>query len=173
MAKIALAPKTLNSSDIVELIRAYGVDLSRVGDHYRGLCPFHPDTTPSLFVYPETDSWFCYGCQKGWDDIQFVREIEGCSFSEAKKRLGLNGGTATRHQAPVRRRVSTLRTELRELEETLERVLVRRLKGLDRQLQKREITLCQYYTNRAIAEDRLNRFDALRTQNHYYLRNWR
>lgn len=161
-----------DSSDIVELIRAYRVDLKKVGDHYRGLCPLHPDTKPSLTVYPETDSWFCYGCHRGGDNIQFVREIEGCNFPEAKTRLGLEGKATPGHYPLPRGRVSTLRTELKELERRLERFLTRRLNLLDKQVQEGKIPLCRCYTQRAIAEDRLNEFDELRTANHYYLKHW-
>ncbi len=173
MAKIALASRVKNPSDIVGLVRAYGVDLKRVGDHYQGLCPFHPDRHPSFTVYPETESFFCFGCGKGGDKIEFVKLMENCGFKEAKKKLGMNGVPITGHQPSLKRRASTLRTELKELEETLERLLVRRLKEPDKQLATGEISLCQYYTKWAIAEDRLNRFDELRVQNHYYLRNWR
>ena len=159
--------------DIVSLVETYGINIKRVGNLYRGLCPFHPDRYPSFVVYPETESFFCFGCRKGGDKIEFVKLMENCGFKEAKTKLGLKGETATRHRAPVRRRLSTLRTELKGMEDALEKLLVRGLKRLDEQLHKGEIGLCQYYTKWAIAEDRLNRFDALRIQNRYYLRNWR
>ncbi len=170
-----LFPKTNKDSppDIVSLVEGYGVKLRQTGSLYRGLCPFHPDKRPSLVVYPANQSWFCFGCHKGGDAIQFVMEIEGCSFPEAKAKLGLNSEAATKGHISPRRRTNTLRTELRELEDTLERILVRSLKRLDKQLRKGEISLCDFYTKRIVAEDRLAEFDRLRTANHFYLRNWR
>jgi len=48
-----------------------------------GLCPFHNEKIPSFFVYPETNSCWCFGCQKGGNVINFAREIYGYSFKEA------------------------------------------------------------------------------------------
>ncbi len=173
MAKITMAPRIKNSSDIVGLVRSYGIDLKKVGNLYWGLCPFHPDRHPSFTVYPETDSFFCFGCGKGGDKIEFIKLMENCNFKEAQKRLGLNDGTIIiRHQLSLKPRPSTLREELEAMERVLERILVRSLIKLDKQLANGQITLCEYYTQRAIAEDRLAEFDALRAANHYYLRNW-
>jgi len=39
----------------------------------RPLCPFHPDKHPSLFVAPEKQAWFCFGCKAGGDVQEFER----------------------------------------------------------------------------------------------------
>ncbi len=52
-----------------------------------GLCPFHDEKTPSFFVYPETNSCWCFGCQKGGNVINLTRELYGYSFKEAVKFL--------------------------------------------------------------------------------------
>ena len=51
-------------SDIVELIGSY-VTLRRAGSNYTGLCPFHSERTPSFTVFPDTQSFFCFGCEAG------------------------------------------------------------------------------------------------------------
>lgn len=79
--------------DIEELISGY-VDLKRQGRLSKGLCPFHSEKTPSFAVYPDTHSYYCFGCAKGGDIITFVRDIENLDYIEAVKflaeRAGLN-----------------------------------------------------------------------------------
>ncbi len=58
---------------IAEVIASHGVALRDSGSHLVGLCPFHRDEHPSFAVYPETRSFYCFGCNAGGDDIDFVR----------------------------------------------------------------------------------------------------
>ena len=39
-------------------------------------CPFHDDKTPSLQLYPRTNSYHCFGCGKSGDVIQFIEDFE-------------------------------------------------------------------------------------------------
>ncbi|MDP2674618.1 MAG: CHC2 zinc finger domain-containing protein [Dehalococcoidia bacterium] len=73
---------------IEEVVAGHGVALRRSGTHLMGLCPFHQDEHPSLVVYPETRSFYCFGCGASGDVIDFVRRAEGLSFVEALERLG-------------------------------------------------------------------------------------
>lgn len=50
-------------------------------------CPFHGEKTASLKVYPGRRGWHCFGCHKGGDVIDFVRELFGLPFVDAEKRL--------------------------------------------------------------------------------------
>jgi len=53
------------------------------GRHPTGLCPFHDDEqTWSLTVYPETNSWYCFGCGRGGDIFNFLTE-KGMTFRQA------------------------------------------------------------------------------------------
>ena len=36
-------------------------------------CPFHNEKTPSFTVYPESQSYFCFGCGAGGEVINFIR----------------------------------------------------------------------------------------------------
>jgi DNA primase len=83
---------------IERVVTSYGVALRRSGTHLVGRCPFHRDTRPSLVVYPDTRSFFCFGCRAGGDVIDFVRRACGLSFREAVERL--NGGRIRRSDRP-------------------------------------------------------------------------
>jgi DNA primase len=61
--------------DLVEVIGGY-VTLHRAGRELTGLCPFHPEKTPSFAVNPERQVWFCHGCGKGGDLFHFIEQIE-------------------------------------------------------------------------------------------------
>ncbi|MBI1852372.1 MAG: toprim domain-containing protein [Planctomycetes bacterium] len=59
------------------------LELWRSGSVLVGRCPFHEDRQPSLAVYPETRTFYCFGCYKHGDVITFVRELNHLSFPEA------------------------------------------------------------------------------------------
>lgn len=66
------------------------VKLRKSGKKYFGLCPFHNERSPSFFIYPESNSFYCWGCLKGGDVIKFVMLKQGVDFKQAVKFL--NGG---------------------------------------------------------------------------------
>ncbi len=53
-------------TDIVEVISGY-IPLRRAGRHFKALCPFHHEKTPSFIVNPERQSYHCFGCGVGGD----------------------------------------------------------------------------------------------------------
>lgn len=59
------------------------IELWRSGSVLLGRCPFHEDDRPSFAVYPETRSFYCFGCSTHGDVITFVRELDHLSFPEA------------------------------------------------------------------------------------------
>jgi len=69
--------------DLASLVRASGVDLSPVGEDLRGLCPFHPEETPSLVVTPAKGLWHCFGCDLGGSAVDWVMRSEHVSFRHA------------------------------------------------------------------------------------------
>lgn len=78
----------------IESVIAPYVDLKRRGRNLTGLCPFHNEKTPSFTVYPETQSFYCFGCGAGGDAITFVRKIENLDYMEAVKSLADRAGIA-------------------------------------------------------------------------------
>ncbi len=80
-----------DSNDIESVISSY-IELRRRGRNLVGLCPFHNEKTPSFTVYPETSSYYCFGCGAGGDVIGFVRNIENLDYIEAVKFLADRAG---------------------------------------------------------------------------------
>ena len=78
-------------TDMLSLVGAY-VRLRRSGRGYVGLCPFHTEKTPSFTVYPDSASFYCYGCHKGGDAITFVRDIENLDYVAAVRTLAERAG---------------------------------------------------------------------------------
>ena len=69
-------------SDIVQVVSGY-VGLKKSGRKYWGLCPFHGEKTASFSVDAEQQLFYCFGCKAGGNVINFIMEIERCSFPEA------------------------------------------------------------------------------------------
>ena len=78
-------------TDITELIGSY-VQLRRRGRTYTGLCPFHSEKTPSFVVYPETTSFYCFGCGAGGDAITFIKRLNNLDYVEAVRFLASRAG---------------------------------------------------------------------------------
>ncbi len=78
-------------TDIESVISPY-VNLSKRGRLVKGLCPFHNEKTPSFTIYPENQSFYCFGCGAGGDAITFVRKIENLDYVEAVKVLAERAG---------------------------------------------------------------------------------
>ncbi|MBQ4267774.1 MAG: DNA primase [Clostridia bacterium] len=72
--------------DIEQVISPY-VNLKRRGKNLVGLCPFHNEKTPSFTVYPENQSFYCFGCGAGGEAIGFIRRAENLDFTEAVRYL--------------------------------------------------------------------------------------
>ncbi|HXK45072.1 MAG TPA: DNA primase, partial [bacterium] len=68
--------------DILEVVSKY-VQLKKTGRNYKGLCPFHPEKTPSFFVSSDKQIFHCFGCGTGGNVLSFLMKIENTSFSEA------------------------------------------------------------------------------------------
>ncbi len=78
-------------SDIADVVQSY-VQLRARGRTYTGLCPFHNEKTPSFVVYPESQSFYCFGCGAGGDVITFIKKLNNVDYVEAVKTLAARAG---------------------------------------------------------------------------------
>ena len=83
--------EVLFRNDISSLIGSY-VQLRRAGSNMKGLCPFHNEKTPSFTVYPQDNSFYCFGCGVGGNAITFVRQIEHLDYQDAIEFLAKRAG---------------------------------------------------------------------------------
>ncbi|EMJ92318.1 CHC2 zinc finger domain-containing protein [Leptospira alstonii] len=75
-------------TDLLALVRSYGIELKNHGTNWVARCPFHDDKTPSFIVTPVKNLWHCMGaCQTGGSAIDFVMKREGVSVREAVLKL--------------------------------------------------------------------------------------
>ena len=78
--------------DILEVVSGR-VELHRSGRAYKANCPFHQEKTPSFFVFPDRQSWRCFGaCATGGDLFSFVMKTENLDFGQALQRLAQQAG---------------------------------------------------------------------------------
>lgn len=75
--------------DAVDLVKLVGetVSLKKAGRRYVGLCPFHEEKSPSFGVNAEKQFYYCFGCKKGGNAIDFVIERDRCDFKTALQTL--------------------------------------------------------------------------------------
>jgi hypothetical protein len=69
-------------ADFVAIVSRY-TRLRRAGRQYVGLCPFHSERDPSLYVEPVRKIWKCFACEAGGDLFAFVMRAEDCEFRRA------------------------------------------------------------------------------------------
>lgn len=78
-------------TDIVDLVSSY-VTLTKKGNRYWGLCPFHSEKTPSFSVVPDKQMCYCFGCHKGGGAVNFIMEMESVGFVDAVAILAQRAG---------------------------------------------------------------------------------
>ena len=79
----------VGKSDIVKVIAYYlGSDaIVKAGRRFKAICPFHPDSHPSMQIDPEKNFYHCFSCNAGGDTIKFVQEYAHLSSVEALKKV--------------------------------------------------------------------------------------
>ena len=105
----------LTSRNDIESVASSYVNLKRRGRTLVGLCPFHGEKTPSFTVYPETASFYCFGCGAGGDVITFIKKIENLDYMDAVRFLADRAGLKMPENVHTDDAVSKLRVRVLEL----------------------------------------------------------
>lgn len=87
----ATIQRIIDAANIVDVVSEY-VTLRRSGSGYKGLCPFHDDTTPSFSVSPARGLCKCFACGKGGNAVHFIMEMEQLNYPEALRFLATKYG---------------------------------------------------------------------------------
>ncbi len=77
--------------DVVEVLSSY-IKLEKAGSNFKAKCPFHNEKTPSFFVSPSRNSYYCFGCGAKGDIFSFVQDFEGTDFVGSLKILADRAG---------------------------------------------------------------------------------
>ncbi|MEX0932310.1 MAG: CHC2 zinc finger domain-containing protein, partial [Parcubacteria group bacterium] len=85
--------------DIVEVISPY-LKLEKAGANLKARCPFHNEKTPSFFISPARQGYYCFGCGAKGDIFTFVEEMEGTDFKGALTILADKAGVELRPETP-------------------------------------------------------------------------
>ncbi len=89
MARISpeVIDRVREAANIVDVISQY-LDLRKRGQNFVGICPFHNDTHPSLYVSPAKEIYKCFACGAGGNVFTFLTEYDKINFVDAVKQLG-------------------------------------------------------------------------------------
>lgn len=80
-----------SSADLVAIIKKH-TTLKPSGREFKGCCPFHGEKTPSFYVNPQTNLYYCFGCGVKGNPISFLRDFERMTFKEAVEYLAEQTG---------------------------------------------------------------------------------
>ena len=106
--------------DVVEEIGLV-VALQKSGKSFKGLCPFHNERTPSFYVFAESQTWRCFGCNEGGDVFTFVQKQQGLEFPDALVYLAEKAGVSiedySSRNPEEERETNAIKERLRKLNE--------------------------------------------------------
>ncbi len=102
--------------DLVQYISQSGVPLRKTGRYFTACCPFHNEKTPSFVVFPDSQTWHCFGaCSTGGDIFTYVQRRENVDFAEALRLLAEKAGIQLQARTPEQQQRETRLERLRSL----------------------------------------------------------
>lgn len=120
-----------NCFSIEQIATEYGVDLENIGTGLVALCPFHSDyRTKSFRIYEDTDSFYCFGCQRGGSIFDFVMAAENVSFAEAVEILAQRANLSGNMLPDLKDDTSGNLKQFKELRESIEKRITTDLRNL-------------------------------------------
>lgn len=78
---------SLRMANPIDRVMQSYVNIIRKGHNFVCSCPFHSEKTPSCTIYPDTQSFYCFGCGVGGDVVTFIKKIENLEYMEAVRFL--------------------------------------------------------------------------------------
>lgn len=140
----------------LDLVQYIGrtVDLKPAGRTHKAVCPFHVEKTPSFFVFPDTNSWHCFGaCSEGGDIFSFVQKREGLSFRDALHALAEECGLRLEEESEQQEQKRLVQDRLLSCCEAAASVFQKWL------LQRDDAENCRHYVkSRAFSAETIHRF---------------
>jgi DNA primase len=89
---MSIIDEVKQKTDIAEIIGQY-TKLTKAGKNLKGLCPFHSEKHGSFFIYPDQQTWHCFGaCNEGGDVFSFIMKQQNISFGDALRLLAEKAG---------------------------------------------------------------------------------
>jgi DNA primase len=129
---------------IQDVVSAY-IKIEKTGANYKARCPFHNEKTPSFFISPARNSYYCFGCGAKGDIFSFVQEFEGLDFMGSLKVLAEKSGIELVKENPK------TRSERERLYLCLESAAIFFQKNLYTKEKNREVV--DYLTGRGLTKE--------------------
>ena len=103
-----------DSADIVDLFSSY-TEVKKRGRTYVCRCPFHSEKTPSCTIYPDSQSFYCFGCGAGGSVFTFIQKMENVDFMDSVRILAQRSGLELPQQNPEEQKTANLRRRCLEI----------------------------------------------------------
>ena len=151
MARISpeVIDRVREAANIVDVISQY-LDLRKRGQNFVGICPFHNDTHPSLYVSPSKEIYKCFACGAGGNVFTFLTEYDKISFVDAVKQLGDKYGIEVKLSGVSEDQ--DYYTKLYDLHEYATKIFQKRLFSDDGK------SVIKYLTERGLTTDTIKKF---------------
>ena len=137
--------------DIVRTVQDY-VRLTKRGQRYVGLCPFHSEKNPSFTVTPALQFFYCHGCHAGGDVLSFVMQMEHVSFFEARNLLAERNGIPLPKRSDYADDDTKLRAAVYQMHEIAQEEFQGQLRGSAGESAR------EYLVNRGVSEESVREF---------------